>query len=272
MRGSRTTAHHKRRFSRATPCVPHLFDCWEKVSQRLRAAKEIRLFIDFDGTLVPHRADPDSVRLGDEMKAALQRIVSHRHIHVGIMSGRRRANLRRLVRIPKIEFYGLYGYESENGLEISVLTALNLRQILEALEEQSADMPGIQWEDKGVSVAVHFRDAPPMSRQKANRLIRRAVSCSRGDLRVVETDSAWDIVPRRVQGKGSGVRNALKNIKRDFLSVFIGDDISDEPAFKELRGGITVRVGSEPRTEAHYRLDDSEEVREFLDRLERGLP
>jgi trehalose 6-phosphate phosphatase len=249
-----------------------LFERWNEVSRRVRAAKEIRLFMDFDGTLAAYSPHPDSVMLSDETKAALGRIAAHRRVHVGIMSGRRRATLQRLVRIPHVEFYGLYGSENGNGFDISILTALYLRQVLDAMADESAAMRGIEVEDKGASVAIHFRDAPQATRRAAAQIIRSAVSDSHGDLHVMETDTAWDVVPSEVQGKGSAIRHVLANATHSFLPIYVGDDISDEPAFEELRRGITVRVGPARPTKARYRLRDPEEVLEFLNRLEKELP
>ncbi len=264
---------HRKRESRGAPrSVPRLFDRWKEVSRRVRAAKEIRLFMDFDGTLAPHSPYPDSVSLSDETKAVLGRIANHRHIHVAIISGRRRATLQRLMRIPHIEFYGLYGAENGNGFDIPILTALHLREILDAIAENSAAMRGIEVEDKGASVAIHFRDAPNASRRAAARLIRSAIADTKGDLQILETESAWDVVPSHVHGKGIAIRRVLANAMHPYLPIYVGDDISDEPAFLELRRGITVRVGPARRTEAHYRLRDPEEVLEFLTRLEKELP
>lgn len=276
MAATGATVHRKRESRRGSrrnsENAPHLFGCWKEVSRRVRAAKEIRLFMDFDGTLAPHTPYLDSVSLSDETKAALGRIAAHRRVHVGIMSGRRRATLQRLVRIPHVELYGLYGSENGNGFDVSILTALHLREILDAMAEDSAAMHGIEVEDKGASVAIHFRDAPNASRRAAAQLIRSAVSDSNGDLHILETDSAWDVVPSEVQGKGAAIRRVLANATHSFLPIYVGDDTSDEPAFEEVRRGITVRVGQARTTKAHYRLRDPEEVLEFLTRLEKELP
>jgi trehalose 6-phosphate phosphatase len=265
------TLHRKRGAGRVSRNAPHLFERWKEVSRRVRAAKEIRLFMDFDGTLAAYSPVPDAVTLSEGTKAALGRIAAHRRVHVGIVSGRRRVTLQRLVRIPHVEFYGLYGSENGNGFDISVLTALHLREILDAMAEHSAELRGIEVEDKGASVAIHFRNAPNASRRGAAQVIRKRVSDSKGDLRVLETGSAWDVVPSQVQGKGAAIRHVLANSTHSFLPIYVGDDISDEPAFEELRRGITVRVGPARRTEAHYRLRDPGEVLEFLTRLEKEL-
>jgi trehalose 6-phosphate phosphatase len=267
-----TSAHQKKRSRRASGGAPNLFDCWDEIPRRVRAAKEIRLFMDFDGTLVSYSPYPESVQLSEKMKAALRRIASHPRMHVGIISGRRRATLQRLVRIRGIEFYGLYGWENGNGFDVSRIASLRLREFLDAIEEHSSEIRGIHAEDKGASVAIHFRDAPLASRRKANHMIHRAVSNSNDELRIVETETAWDVVPSHIEGKGLAVRKLLRGVRSGFLPIFVGDDISDESALKELRRGITVRVGPARRTEARYRLRDSHEVLEFLIRLEKELP
>ncbi len=272
MGASATPAHHKKKPGLPTRSVPHLFDRWDEISGRVQAAKEIRLFLDFDGTLAHHCPHPDSVKLDNQMKKALGKIASHRQVHVGIVSGRRRATLQRLIQIPRIEFYGLYGWENGNDFDVSIPTTLHLREMAGEIEEHSVEMRGIEVEDKGASVAVHFRDAPAAARRRADQLIRNAVSNSKGDLHIVETESAWDVVPSRVQGKGTAIRNVLEDVRHAYLPIYVGDDISDEPALEELRRGITVRVGPARRTEARYRLRDSDEVCEFLNRMEKELP
>jgi trehalose-phosphatase len=272
MRTIGATAQHQSNSGGQAAGVPHLSDRWSEVSRRVRDAKDIRLFVDFDGTLAQHSAHPESVKLSNEMKAVLRRIVKHPHVHVIIISGRRRATLQRLVRIPNIEFYGLYGSENGNGLDIPRPAALKLREIIDTLEENSPQLHGIHVEDKGLSVAIHFRHASPDSSRKARQLIRRIVSAAKSVLRVVETGDAWDVVPNHVQGKGVAIRHLLGHVRHDFLPIYVGDDISDEPALAELRHGITIRVAPAHRTQARYRLDDSEEVCEFLDQLEKELP
>lgn len=271
MRAISMPDRREKRVNRTGRGARNLFDRWDEVSRRVRAANEIRLFMDFDGTLTAHAPYPDSVRLSDEMKAVLSKIVRHRRVHVGIVSGRRRATLQRLVRIPHVKFYGLYGWENGNRVDVTPMTAMLMREIIEEIEDPSSDLRGIQAEDKGASVAVHFREAPRASRRKAMQLIQRAVFQSSGGLRIVETESAWDAVPSDVRGKGAALQKLLRNFSDDFLPIYIGDDISDESAFVELRRGITVHVGPSRRTAAHYRLRDSDDVREFLKRLEKEL-
>src|SRR6266478_10121484 len=75
----------------------HLFDSWELVSKRVRAAIDIRIFLDFDGTLVRYYDRPEDVKLSGECRRVLTRLIRHRRVHIVIVSGRRNAALRELI-------------------------------------------------------------------------------------------------------------------------------------------------------------------------------
>jgi trehalose-6-phosphatase len=110
-----------------------LFHCWEEISIRVRAAQQLQIFLDFDGTLVPYSPRPEQVRLEEETELALRKLVAHSNVHVTIVSGRRRAVLMRYLKIPGLKFMGLYGWESEGKVSLPsrrVLEISGLRKIL----------------------------------------------------------------------------------------------------------------------------------------------
>jgi trehalose-phosphatase len=88
---------------------------------------------------------------------------------------------------------------------------------------------------------------------------------------MLEGNKVWEIVPFQVRGKGEAVRRVLATMPRPCLPIYVGDDQQDEPAFALLRRGITVRVGQARRSRARYRLQDSDQVRYFLERLAKEL-
>lgn len=91
------------------------------------------------------------------------------------------------------------------------------------------------------------------------------------NFRVIQSNHACEIVPLHVLGKGVAMREFTRALRAPFLPIYVGDDLTDEPAFQALRGGITVRVGLFSRTHAKFQLKDPEEVRMFLERLEEEL-
>lgn len=267
---------NSQRLGAAGKQAPHLFDHWAAIARQLRAAKRIQLFLDFDGTLVEFRFGPDQVSLGEKSRAALARLARHPSIGVSIVSGRRSAALRRFIKVPGVRFMGLYGWEGggngsrggrKRGFPARTLRKLSaLRRTLKTLP---AEIPGIRVEDKGLSLAIHFRGASDRARKRAEsrmRAIRREV---RGELQVLGANCVWDIVPRQVRGKGAAIREALARLPAKTLSFFLGDDLTDEPAFAALRRGVTVLVGPGRPTRARFRLGNPGEVRVFLERLGR---
>jgi trehalose-phosphatase len=91
------------------------------------------------------------------------------------------------------------------------------------------------------------------------------------DFGVIQSNHASEIVPREVQGKGVAMREFTRSLRTPFLPIYVGDDLTDEPAFVALRRGITVRVGDFSRTKARFRLSDPEEVCTVLKRIEAEL-
>ena len=251
--------------------VPHLFECWNQISERIRAAKDIRIFLDFDGTLVPFCPEPDDVKLPEAARRVLKKLATHSRVHVALVSGRRNAALRKYIRIPKIQLLGLYGWEKKGGLVLPARTRRALPSLRSVVKSVPAEFPGIRFEDKGVSFGIHFRGAPSETIHRARAWTRKLLVRVRKDFRVIQTSSAWEIVPRQVEGKGAALREFVKSLRRPFLPIYIGDDLTDEPAFSALRRGITIRVGSGVPTMAHFWLKDPEEVRIFLERLTESI-
>jgi trehalose 6-phosphate phosphatase len=260
---------HTRTAGRPSP----VFDSWRDISLRVRAAKNIALFLDFDGTLVDFRPRPDQVELSARTRAALRKLARHRAVRVIIVSGRRRASLLQFIKVPRIFLHGLYGWEKEYGLRLPETTTRKLAQARPILGALLNDAPDIFIEDKGISFAVHFRDASAQSERRARVRLRKLIMRFRPHLGIIRAGNAWEVAPRHVRGKGHAVRKLYRELGgATFLPIYVGDDLTDEPAFKALRKGITVLVGLRRSTSAHFWLQNPAQVGVFLERLEQLLP
>jgi trehalose 6-phosphate phosphatase len=255
--------------------IPHLLDCggncWEHLSKQVRAATSIWIFLDFDGTLVGYYDRPEDVKLGSECRRILLRLSRHRRVRLAIVSGRRNAALREHFQMPRVKLLGLFGWEKSGRPAVSRRVKEALRGLRPALARLSAKFPGILVENKGISYAVHFRGMPPEAQRRVRAWVRRLVARIRPDFGVIQSQHACEIVPRQVQGKGVAMREFTRSLRAPFLPIYVGDDLTDEPAFVALRRGITVRVGDFSRTKARFRLRNPDEVCTFLERIEEDL-
>src|SRR5882762_3352990 len=106
----------------------HLFDSWEHVSKRIRTAIDIRIFLDFDGTLVRYYDRPEDVKLTGKCRRILERLSRHRRVHLAIVSGRRNVALRKYIRVPHMKLLGLFGWEQSARPALPRQTRLALRR------------------------------------------------------------------------------------------------------------------------------------------------
>jgi trehalose-phosphatase len=249
----------------------HLFDRWSEIASRVGRARSVRLFLDFDGTLVAIRRSPEGVTFSPRTRQVLDRISSHRRVTAVIVSGRRRDALRRFVRLPRVQYWGLYGWERGPARRLSRAAVWELSRVRASLVAGLRDRPGVRVEDKRMSVSVHTRGASRSERRRAHELLASTLrSCSH--LYVLPASQVWDVLPRQIPGKGAAIRDAVRRLRSPFLPIYVGDDTTDEPAFALLDRGITVKVGGSRRdTRARYWLASPAEVRGFIERLEGAL-
>ena len=180
---------------------------WEhlpEIASALRAAPEILLFLDFDGTLAPIVEDPSLASMPAATHQALARLASDPRFSLAIISGRALSDLRLRVDLENLIYAGNHGLEiSGNGVEFIEPTAA---QHLKALGELSRhlrarlhDIPGVEVENKILSASVHFRRAPagslPEIRQIVKLLRRLGQESKLGPTAVlVSTDVAFGII------------------------------------------------------------------------------
>jgi trehalose 6-phosphate phosphatase len=229
--------------------------------------QHILLLLDFDGTLAPLRDRPEDVQLGNATRQVLRRLGSHRRITVIVISGRRRADLRKRIGIRGIKYFGLHGWEDREGMSLlghSQWLLLSARLWL----AQSLRLPGIRMENKKMSLAMHFRKAPAVAaRDLRNRIQEMVEVLGPEGLHVIEGSKVLEVMPPEIRGKGAAVQDIANCFPRAALPIYVGDDASDESAFAALPTGITIRVGRARGSAARYTLRDTNEVRAFLERL-----
>ena len=270
-RGAGLKARRRRPRVASRPRRRHLFDCWPQVRKRLRAAKRVALFLDFDGTLVPMRSRPEGVRLDSTTRRLLQRLARHPHLTVVVISGRQRRDLLQRIRVEGLQYLGLYGLERGGRVPTADPAYMVLRRARRSLAVRMASLPDIWIEDKRLSFAVQYRGAAGATRQQARCILRETLKPLESVLRVQPSKKVWEVLLREAPGKGAAVADILKGLPPGTLPIYVGDDTTDESAFAVLPKGVTVRVGTLLHSKAHYRLRSPTEVLNFLERLEGNI-
>ena len=239
-------------------------------------SRELAVFLDYDGTLTPIVARPELAVLADDMRATLDRLA--KRCTVAIVSGRALANVQNLVGLDSLIYAGSHGFEihdpkggklhHEEGGEFVPLIA----KAAEALKAKLADVEGVIVEPKTYALAVHYRLVSDVDVPRVEAEVD-AVVAAEPRLRKTGGKKVFEVRPAMDWHKGRALDwllQALDLDRPDVLPVYVGDDETDEDAFRVLVDrGLGFIVAERPvQSAASYRLNDTDEVKIFLERLE----
>jgi len=250
----------------------HAIRAWPEISTRIHAAEYHALLLDFDGTLVRLKRRPPQVRLSLRARHLLERLAARRNLYVAIISGRDLPGLRNVAGVRGVHYFGSHGAQREGKL--TILSERGSNALLHArcaARKRLAGLAGIWIEDKGLSLAIHYRGASEKIVKGAGLITQRILAPLRDSLYLMEGLRVWEILPRELPGKGATARGLVERMPKGSLTVYIGDDDTDETAFAALPHEITVRVGRKNGTHAGFYLSGPGEVLRFLSRFEREL-
>jgi trehalose 6-phosphate phosphatase len=254
-----------------TPKPQFLFDCWAKVDQRVRKAKHIVVFLDFDGTLVRLRHKPGEVFLGVPARRVLSRLVRRRRVTLCFISGRQLSDLQQRASVEGAIYFGLHGWERSNGQPPELPGTRKLRKVMESVRQQVLDLPGVRVEDKGICFGVHYRTARKPATEKARAIVKEALARLGSGFNLMAGKKIWEIYPKDMGNKGKAAKDLLQQIPGRKLVIYAGDDTTDETAFALLRNDVTIRVGKFRETRANFFVRGPAEVVMFLEKLEESL-
>jgi trehalose 6-phosphate phosphatase len=228
-------------------------------------------FLDVDGTLVDLAPSPSAVHVEPGTKDLLHGLHLATGGAVALISGRSLHDLDLLFRGPALPAAGQHGLERRNGrgevwrLHVASDSLSLARARLTALASRHG---GLFVEDKGLSLALHFRAAPQLEHEMHAAV--HAIVAELGAGYVVQTGKL--VVELRPTGSDKGEAIAAFMSEEPFrarVPVFIGDDATDEHGFATVNamGGHSVKVGEGP-TIARWRLPDVRAVERWLTRAD----
>ena len=226
------------------------------------------LFLDIDGTLAELAPSPDAVRIDHAVAAALPQISARLGGALALITGRSITGADRPFRDLILPIAGQHGCERRdaNGtLHLHAPVKATLAKLRKLFSDLAARHPGLLLEDKGATLALHYRQAPELASH-----VHRTLRSGTDEVGAAgyELQPGKQLLEIRPDGRDKGT--AISDFMREQpfagrLPVFVGDDRGDEHGFvvvKRMRGW-SVKVGP-GATAAQYRLADIAAVRQWL--------
>ena len=247
------------------------------IREQLAHAEPV-VFLDYDGVLTPIVSHPDLAVLSDRTRAVLAELAGV--ATVAVVSGRDVADVRSKVAVAGIYYAGSHGFDiiGPDGEPVVDERLQHFQIYLEpldaataSLEEQLAHVPGVQVERKRFAIAVHYRRVADSDYPKVEAAIA-ATAPEVPSLRVASGKKIFEFRPDFDWDKGRALNWLLDELDLDRYAVtpvYLGDDTTDEDAFRVVRKrgiGIVVGRDGEP-SHARYALDDTDQVATFLSDL-----
>ncbi|XP_024990344.1 probable trehalose-phosphate phosphatase 2 [Cynara cardunculus var. scolymus] len=260
--------------------------------------KQIVIFLDYDGTLSPIVSDPECAFMSDEMRTAVHDVSNC--FPTAIISGRSREKVFDFVKLNTVYYSGSHGMETmgpppqnksydkkyhqtsfdNEGNEVIIFQPAQdflpaVKKILSELTERMKNIQGVMIEDNKFCLSVHYRHVKDEDYGRVEEAVQLMLA-NNGDFHMTGGNKVLEIRPSIQWNKGDALIYLLDTLgfqkSDDVFPIYIGDDRTDEDAFKVLRerGGYPIVVSSKPReTMALHSLRNPSEVQAFLLRLSR---
>jgi trehalose 6-phosphate phosphatase len=227
------------------------------------------LFLDVDGTLIELTDTPFDTVASAELKAMLKEVAERLGGALALVSGRSVEYLDALfapLRLPAAGLHGVERRKASGAMHGASFVDSQLDRARAALAQLVRELPGTLLEDKGRTVAVHYRLAPQSEPRVRESVLAIAAQLG-SNYHVQEGNMMLELKPRGFT-KGGAIKAFMREPPFSGRTpVFVGDDLTDLDGFKVVddQGGISIAVGDRVKAQRH--LDDPAAVRAWLQGL-----
>nr|KJB49173.1 hypothetical protein B456_008G104600 [Gossypium raimondii] len=264
---------------------PSALEMFEQIIDASKG-KQIVMFLDYDGTLSPIVEDPDRAFMSKKMRKTVRKLA--KCFPTAIVSGRCRDKVYKFVKLAELYYAGSHGLDikgpekrsksKSDGESVLFQPASEFLPMIDEVYKQLVDTtkstPGAKVENNKFCLSVHFRCVDEKKWSELAQQVRSVLK-EYPKLRLTQGRKVLEIRPTIKWDKGKALEFLLESLGfancTDVFPVYIGDDCTDEDAFKILRDrgqGFGILVSKFPKeTSASYSLQEPDEVMDFLRRL-----
>ncbi len=256
------------------PNRPADFPGWSAFFGAGAGESGILLLLDFDGTLSEIVENPDAAELRPGNAQTLDKLSRKPRLTVGIVSGRSLQDVADRIALSNLIYAGNHGMEIKGPgiryLHPEVAAAVpGLQEIRSRVSTALAGIPGVQVEDKTLTLTVHYRRAPARYHEEVESIVRSVAhpETSTDQYRITYAKAAIEVRPAVDWHKGRALEFIRSRLAARAYTIYIGDDRTDEDAFEaaQAAGGCGIFVGpADAPSCARYRLESPAAVSAVL--------
>ena len=241
-----------------------------EIRERIQNALAISLFFSFDGALTRIVEDPADAAIDNPVWNSLQALSQRADLVTVVLSGRSLSDLQSRVGISDVVYAANHALEiSGRGLRFTEPFASArselLARISDSLAAHLSAIPGASVEYKGLTTSVHYRHTAVANFRDVERIVQTVVAPGVSPFFIDVGKMVLEIIPKADWHKGAAVCWINSRLSgRGNLSIYVGDDRTDETAFRRLSDEITICVGNPEWSAARYYVRSPGDVGDFL--------
>jgi len=243
------------------------------LKKNINQAENVFLFLDYDGTLAPFHPMPEEAYALETSIEMLNKLSKLGKYKLSFVSGRKLSGLQQMLEIENANYAGSHGLEVKLTFENKIIYPFQnenmnnkSRELYQKVKKEYELIDNVKLEDKGFGIGLHCS-----SEEQKNEIVEK--------LKIEFEDTAYQVlsgrklVELRPQGwdKGKAVKYISGKMKdyyniNDSLNIYIGDDRTDEDAFRVIKAGLSIYVKNDDnlKTAADYYLKDPEDTAKLL--------